>query len=170
LEKIIETQRTYLRKISSDDAVALKTVLGDEKVMEFSLNGAMDDNQIEHFITKCQERYDKDGTAVWAVILKESDEFIGVAGLPIQEVEGEKYMEIAYRLATKFWKKGLATEAAVACRDYAFKKLGKEYLISIIEEKNKPSIAVAQRVGMIFERNATAWDVPVQIHSILKEQ
>jgi len=167
--KILETERLILREFEDSDVEALKSVLGDEKVMEFSLNGAMDEIQIKEFIVKSKARYENDKTGVWAAELKSSGKLVGGIGLPFQEVEGKRYMEVAYRLATKFWGQGLASEAAKACRDYAFNNLKSNYLISIIEESNTLSIAVATRIGMKFERNAIAWDIPVKIYSIRNE-
>lgn len=169
MRKILETDRLILREFEDSDIDALKTVLGDSTVMKFSLNGAMNTEQIQEFIAKSKFRYQNDKTGIWATVLKESGELIGGIGLPFQEVEGKKHMEVAYRIATDYWGKGYATEAAKACRNYAFNTLQHDYLISIIEKENIPSIAVAKRVGMEFERNALAWDIPVEIYSIKKE-
>lgn len=54
--------------------------------------------------------------------------------------------EIGYHLWREFWGKGLATEAAIACRDYAFKTLGLRRVVSITSPENIPSQRVAQRV------------------------
>lgn len=57
-------------------------------------------------------------------------------------------LEVGYLFRMEFWHHGYALEAAAACRDYAFEKLGAEAVYSIIRENNGPSRAVAERNGM----------------------
>jgi len=64
------------------------------------------------------------------------------------------------------WGKGLATEAARACRDHGFKKAGLRRLISIIESENAASIRVAEKMGMTLEERASFHGIPVLIYSI----
>ena len=75
-------------------------------------------------------------------------ELIGDCGIILQEVEGERLYEIGYHLRRDFWGQGLATEAAVACRDWAFAHLKTDRLISLIRPENLPSLRVAERNGM----------------------
>jgi len=49
------------------------------------------------------------------------------------------------------WNRGLATEAAMACRDHCF-DLGLDRVISLIRPENLPSRRVAEKIGMIIER------------------
>jgi ribosomal-protein-alanine N-acetyltransferase len=50
------------------------------------------------------------------------------------------------------WNRGLATEAAAACRDHCFSSLGLERVISLIRPENLPSRRVAEKIGMAIER------------------
>jgi RimJ/RimL family protein N-acetyltransferase len=56
--------------------------------------------------------------------------------------------EIGYLLAHRFWGHGIATEAAIATRDYAFGKLQFDRVVSLIRPENLASRSVARRVGM----------------------
>jgi RimJ/RimL family protein N-acetyltransferase len=49
---------------------------------------------------------------------------------------------------TALQARGLATEAAVACRDYARDVLGLERLVAIIDPCNRPSQRVAEKLGV----------------------
>ena len=80
--------------------------------------------------------------------LKETGEVIGQCGLTMQEVGDSEVLEVGYLFRMEFWHHGYALEAAAACRDYAFEKLGAEAVYSIIRENNGPSRAVAERNGM----------------------
>ena len=53
------------------------------------------------------------------------------------------------------WGEGFATEAATAIAGYARTALEMQRLICLIMPNNLPSIRVAQKVGMAFERELT---------------
>jgi RimJ/RimL family protein N-acetyltransferase len=55
---------------------------------------------------------------------------------------------VGYLISRPFWRRGFATEAARACRDYAFMVLARDRVISLIRPENGPSQAVARRLGM----------------------
>ena len=64
-----------------------------------------------------ENRYQKDLGGMNVLIDKESGAFIGQCGLLIQEVDGQKELEIGYSIMPKHWNKGYASEAAKKCRD-----------------------------------------------------
>lgn len=90
-------------------------------------------------------RYDKYGFGLWAVILKETNEFIGQCGLTIQPWKDSEVLEIGYLFERKYWHNGYATEAAIACKRYAFETLGASEICSIIRDTNTASQNVAKR-------------------------
>ncbi|MFV0559409.1 MAG: GNAT family N-acetyltransferase, partial [Enterococcus sp.] len=53
-----------------------------------------------------------------------------------------------YLFNRMYWHQGYATEAAIACKDYAFDQLGAKEVCSIIRDSNKASQNVALRNGM----------------------
>ena len=81
-------------------------------------------------------------------------------------IDNQKEYEIGYRFVREYWGQGLASEAAIACRDYGFKKLNLNRLISIIEKENTDSIKVAKKVGMILEKESCFHSIQVEIYSL----
>jgi RimJ/RimL family protein N-acetyltransferase len=163
---IAETPRLLLRKIEENDFDALFKVLGDPEVMRFSLHGAENHDGVRKFLDATWKRYERDGVAQWAVVLKETGACIGECGISVQTIDGIKEYEIGYRLAKSHWGRGFATEAAKACRDFGFKQKGFSRLISIIEAKNQASIRVAEKVGMLVEKESTFHGIAVKIYSL----
>lgn len=167
---ILQTPRLILQLLESTDCNDLMSVFGDPLVMKFSVSGIKTLEQIKSFIALSQKNYKHIGMGQWAVILKETNQCIGVCGINPQLIDGVKEFEISYRLAHQYWGKGLATEAAVACRDIGIQQFHLNRLISIIEAKNRASIRVAEKTGMKHEKNAMFHDIPVLIYSISSEQ
>ena len=58
-------------------------------------------------------------------------------------------LEIGYLFRRDCWHRGYATEAARACKAYAFEKLEAEEVCSIIRDINEASKRVAIRNGMM---------------------
>lgn len=104
-------------------------------------------------ICKILEHYKKYGYCFWKLQAKTNGQFIGIAGLLHQDIEGQEETEISYRIIREHWNKGYATEAAQACRKYAQNILGKKRLISLILPKNIASVRVAQKLGAKKEKS-----------------
>lgn len=148
MKTIIETSRLLLREMNEDDFSNLCTILQDEEVM-YAYEHAFSDEEVEAWLNNQLKRYDKYGFGLWAVILKETGQFIGQTGLSMQPYNDLEILEIGYLFAKKFWHKGYATEAAKACKDYAFDQLNQREVYSIIRDTNIASINVAKRNGMV---------------------
>ena len=73
---------------------------------------------------------------------------IGQAGLTIQPYKGIEVLEIGYLLKENFWHKGYASEAASGCKKYAFKRLNRDKVYSIIKSDNYSSMKVEESIGM----------------------
>ena len=144
---ILQTPRLILREFVAEDADALARVLSDAETMRYYPAG-YDRAGVEQWIARNRERYKNDGVGLWAMLLKSSGELIGDCGITRQEVEGEYFYEIGYHLRRDLWHQGIATEAAIACREWGFQHLKADRLISLIRPENVPSQRVAERNGM----------------------
>ena len=86
------------------------------------------------------------------MLLRDTDQLIGDCGCTLQEVEGRNEIEVGYHVRRDLWGKGYATEAAQACMEYAFTKLGVKRVISMIRPENAPSRRVAEKNGLTCEK------------------
>lgn len=144
---ILETERLLLREMNADDFGALCRIMQDEKTM-YAYEGAFGEQEVRDWLDRQLSRYREFGFGLWAVVLKETGEMIGQCGLTIQPWKNEKVLEIGYLFQRKFWHNGYATEAAIACKKYAFEVLKAGEVCSIIRNTNLPSQRVAERNGM----------------------
>ena len=101
------------------------------------------------------DNYAKYGFGLWAVILKETGEFIGDCGITIQKIDGNFLPEIGYHINKKYWRRGFAREAAQAVRDWAFKNTEYPSLYSYCRNTNEASYKTAEAIGMHFDKEYT---------------
>lgn len=146
----LETRRLLLRELTVADVPNLHAVLGDPENMiwyphAFSLA------EVEAWIARQVERYPS-GTGLLGLVLRDTDALIGDCGLIWQEVDSSRELEIGYHIRRDQQRRGLATEAARAVRDYALATLGVESVISLIRPENEPSRRVAEKNGMTLDR------------------
>ena len=151
---IVETKRLVLKHFGIWDAEAMNRVFGDAEVMRFG-DGVQTTEWVHGWLRRCLENYQqKSGIGPWAIVEKSSTETIGYCGLfHFPDVCGQPEMEIGYRLARAYWGRGIATEAVLAVRDYAFNALDIPRLISMIDPENAASIRVAEKAGMQYEND-----------------
>ena len=89
------------------------------------------------------------GFGKFAVEEKASGKFAGVVGPWFPE--GWPEPEIAWTLLGGFQGRGLAAEAASRALRFAYDSLGWTTAVSCMDPLNKPSIALAERLGATFE-------------------
>lgn len=105
------------------------------------------------------------GYGFWAVDEKESGECCGLVGLYYPE--GWPAPEVGYLVWESHEGKGIAYEASLRARDYAFEELGWQQIVSCILDGNTRSINLAERMGATFDRRVPrngARDLLVYLH------
>jgi [ribosomal protein S5]-alanine N-acetyltransferase len=147
----LHTTRLILQHIqASDDEALHHAIFNDPEVMRFG-DGIQAKEWVQNWLTKLIAQYDEHGYGAYVIVEKVSGKVIGYCGLfHFPDVNGQPEVEIGYRLARSSWGKGYATEAAVAVRDHAFRTLGMNRLIAIIDPSNTGSIRVAEKLGMHY--------------------
>ncbi len=149
----LETERLYLRELTQADFAPLCEILQDEAAM-YAYAGAFSDAEAQAWLDRQLSRYREWGFGLWAVILKETGGMIGQCGLTMQPWKGRELLEIGYLFNRAHWHHGYATEAAKACKQYAFDRLGAQEVCSIIRDTNAASQRVALRNGMTAANSA----------------
>ena len=151
---VIETKRLILRTWDNDDINDYYLLNQDPKVVEFLLKMSSIE-QAKEFIENMNHQFHIYGYTVFAVEEKESGELIGFTGLnsPIWSTSFTPCVEIGWRLSSKFWGKGYATEAARAVLDYGFKECALDEILAWTVPANIRSISVMKKIGMEHDIN-----------------
>lgn len=160
----LETERLKFRDLNRSDIDNLQDIFTDPVAMEYYPSTKTESETLE-WIDWNIKSYQENGYGLWALINKCTGDFVGQCGLILQlDVDGIDEIEVAYLLVRKYWGNGFATEAAAASRDFAFSKLACKRVISLIDPKNLPSLRVAERNGLVYEKNVTRWEKSISVY------
>ena len=146
MKVITETARLKLVEVTDRDVEPIFLLTGNKMVMKY-FPKVLSYEDTQQMVQKILHQYSEYDYCFWKVLLKPEDQFVGIAGLLHQVIDNKPETEISYRILEEHWKKGYATEAAKACKQYAETKLGKKRLISLIHPQNDASIRVATKLG-----------------------
>jgi len=163
----IETERLLLRELLLSDADGMYEMDTNPNVHLFLGNKpvATVEESIDQ-IKNIQKQYQDFGIGRWAVILKETNEFLGWSGIKFinTEINNHKdFYEIGYRFIEKHWGKGYATEAGKAFIDYAFNEIKAEKIFAYADEGNENSRKILEKLGLkyvntfIYEGETEVW-------------
>jgi len=151
---ILETKRLILKPLALSHFEDLLALRSDPEVMKYIGDGSIQTKEeVEDFI-KCGVTtgyYEKYGLDFFSVYEKETGEFVGQAGLfHVGFNVKQSDIELAYRLHTKYWSRGYATELAKALIDYGFSKLSLPKIIAAVRPENERSRRVLEKAGMTY--------------------
>ena len=148
----LETDRLILREFLLSDAEAFFAMDSNPKVHQYLWNKPV--QKIEEtfeVIEFVRKQYMDNGIGRFAMISKETNEFIGWAGLKFNtEMVNNKvnFYDIGYRLDEKFWGKGYASEASFAWLNYAFETMKIKTIEAAAHSDNVASNRILQKIGM----------------------
>lgn len=166
----LESARLITRKLTLEDIAAWSEFFNDKEATQFIPDMGMTTSydKAKFWIEKQLARYAENRFGHQALIHKDTNEFIGQCGILTQDVNGEIYYEIGYHIFKKYWGQSYAPEAAKLFIDYAFKNNISDRVVSIIDINNVKSQRVADKNGLIREKQIKWHDMDVYIYKIVK--
>lgn len=164
----LRTERLRLRRYRKDDFESAYRLTNDPRVMRY-YPATYDRDRVARMIDNILRSYDEIGYSVLVVERLSDGAYLGQIGLlHWDDVDAREDVEVAYMLAAEAWGQGFATEAARACRDWAFEHLGVDRVVSFIALANEPSMRVAERNGMtrIKRLDNSRLGIPIYVYAI----
>lgn len=143
---VLQTERLCLREMTMDDFGALYAVLADPDNMRH-YPYRFDEARVRDWISRNVARYRVFGFGLWAVCLKQTGEVIGDCGLTMQVIGGVIRPEIGYHIRRDMQRRGYASEAARAVRDWTFAHTPFRVIYSYMKSANEPSARTALSWG-----------------------
>jgi len=148
----LRTERLLLREWRDSDLEPFAAMNADPAVMEHFPH-LLTREQSDAMVDRIRTHFAVHGYGLWAV--EAGGSFAGFSGLAWSEVTGVPALEVGWRLATAYWGRGYATEAARAALDVGLRQVPE--VVSFTALTNAPSERVMQRIGM---RRVRSFDHP----------
>jgi len=149
---ILETERLILRDWQESDILPFIEMNQDPEVMKY-FPAILSADETNSLVMRIKSHFREHGFGLFAVELKSEKKFIGFVGLFIPSFEAHfmPAVEIGWRLSSKYFNKGFATEAAKKVLEHAFGELKLKEVVSFAVMTNQPSINVMQKIGMTHD-------------------
>ncbi|WP_283130582.1 GNAT family N-acetyltransferase [Enterovibrio norvegicus] len=152
----LETTRLLLRQWKEDDYSAFAALNASPEVMRY-FPAQLSRSESDALAKRSQSLITERGWGFWAVELKATGQFIGLVGLHTQDensgIPQAPLVEIGWRLASEFWGKGYASEAAERALIFAFDELNLSSVYAFTALENVPSQGVMIKIGMADSHN-----------------
>jgi ribosomal-protein-alanine N-acetyltransferase len=146
----LTTGRLLLRPWRDDDRAPFAALNADPRVMEF-FPAVLARVESDRLVARIRLHLETHGFGLWAVEVPGVAPFIGFVGLMTvpPALPFAPAVEVGWRLAREHWGRGYATEAARAAVEFGFGVLGLAEIVSFTAQRNLPSRAVMERLGMV---------------------
>ena len=149
----METERLLLRRFTEADAApAFYNWTNDETVTEFLRWPTHRSQEItERVLKDWIAGYKRDDFYQWAIVLKEQgDEPIGTISV-VGQNETLHSMQIVYCIGSKWWNKGIASEAFAAIIPILFNEVKVNRIEAQHDPENPGSGKVMEKCGLRYE-------------------
>lgn len=173
----LHSDRLALRPLTIADAVAVQLLVSDRAIADTTLNilHPYPENGAAQWIIAQQLRCEAGEQVNFAMVLKETDQLIGVTGLINVNTRSQR-AELGYWVGKPFWNHGYATEAVRALLTHAFNTLNLYRVHGSVFKRNPASRRVFEKNGMSYEgcwrSHEKKWDQyeDVLVYGILKDE
>jgi RimJ/RimL family protein N-acetyltransferase len=161
----LTTDRLLLRQFKESDLDAHAAMCADPEVMRYVGEGhTMTRMEAWRNMAMILGHWQLRGYGTWAVEERATKEFVGRVGFMYPD--GWPGLELGGVIGRSHWGRGFATEAGKAALKYAFGKLERDHVISLIHPENEASISVAKRLGETLEGETELFGQKVLIYGV----
>ena len=169
----LETERLILRELNETDVEGMFELDSNPKVHTYlgSHQTIQKREDAAKIIEIVKRQYQENGIGRWAVIEKESGDFVGWSGLKLEKglPNYSPYYDLGYRFIPKFWGKGYATETAKFALKFGFLELNLNQINATAQEANIASNKVIQKVGFQFIETFQFENITTNWYGLKKE-
>ncbi len=149
---ILETERLRIRQLSVADAGFILELLNEPSFIQNigDRNVRTLEDARAYILNGPVVSYAKNGFGLSLVILKETDEPIGMCGLIKRDALED--VDIGYAFLPRYWSKGYAIESTLGMKAYAKDVIKLKRLVGIVDPANEGSIRVLEKTGLTYEK------------------
>lgn len=149
MSKRIETERLRLREYEPGDFYLLAALLSEVTTMTH-WPAPLGDAAVRAWHERALDDYATPPYGRLAVELK-TGEYVGDAGIVRNVIDGRDENDLGYIIDHRYWGRGYGLESARALLEYGH-RMGLVRIVANMASDNRPSVKVAERLGMRLER------------------
>ncbi len=146
---ILETGRLKVRESTVEDVDEFYRIYREPSITYYMENlfeqPDMEKAYIKNYIRQVYGFY---GYGLWTVLLKETGQVIGRAGLSVRD--GYELPELGFVIETSQQRKGYAYEVCKAILNYTKEELQFGAVQALVQEENKASVSLLNRLGFTY--------------------
>ena len=149
---ILETERLFLRKLSTDDAEFILDLLNQPSFIHYIGDRGVRtlEDASRYILNGVVSSYERFGFGMYLTLLKEGEVPIGICGLVKRDTLED--VDIGFAFLPQYWSKGYAFESASAVLAYGRNTLGLKRILGIATTDNTGSVRVLEKIGLKFEK------------------
>ncbi len=148
----IKTDRLVLRPLDISDLETVHTYASDEENTTYMFR--LPNYTIEEtaqFLTDTTKEWKKDNPDFYEFAIVLNGLQIGAISIYLDDTR--KVGELGWIINKKYWKKGIATEAAFAIKDFAINTLKVTKIIANCDYRNVGSYSLMKKIGLKLEND-----------------
>lgn len=148
----IKTDRLVLRPLNIADLETVHVYASDEENTTYMC--WLPNNTVEEtaqFLIRVTDEWKKDNPSFYefAIVL----DGLQIGAISIYLDDTRKIGELGWIVNKRFWKKGIASEAAIAIRDFAINTLKVSKIIANCDWRNIGSYRLMSKIGLTLEND-----------------
>ena len=160
---ISETERCLLRETSVEDLDAFYRIYADPEISAYMEDLFPDRAEEEAYTVSYRERvYELYGFGVWTVLLRQTGEVIGRAGISFRP--GFEEPELGFLIGKKWQGQGLALEVCREILRLSRERYGFGSVMALVHPDNAPSAALCRKLGMRPEARIEEKNIPYDLY------
>lgn len=146
---LFESERLGFRKLIQKDKSNIIDMNSNSQVMKY-FESVYSKQQSINYFNRLINYFKEHGYGMYAIELKESNEFIGIVGFNTANFDAyfTPCIEIGWKLKGDYFNNGYGTESARACLEYGFSEFNFQEVYSFTSLLNIPSINIMKKLNM----------------------
>lgn len=152
---VLKTKRLTLRQILPSDAEAIFAMRSNKILNKFIARDSLSSSDdAASLVQKTNKTFTEKKGIGWAGLLRENNTIIGSCGFNSIDYPNLR-AELGGELATDFWGKNIAIEAAKAVVSFGFQQMNLQSIEAKVSPQNRGAIYLLESIGFIKEAHYT---------------
>ncbi|MFB4158891.1 GNAT family N-acetyltransferase [Geomicrobium sp. JSM 1781026] len=150
----VNTEHLMLRMPQLDDVASVLAIEGHPEANQFRVKiPVTNEQEAQETLHTWRNNWHESGFGYWAVVESFTSEIIGFGGIRKENWQGSPILNLYYRFSPHVWGRGYAQEMAETALDLGKKHVPHIPVVARIQPVNKPSIRLAERLGLCHQPN-----------------